>query len=79
VGACLLMRGEPRAAAARLKGYLEERPGNAAARRFYLGALFTAGDLTEIDATLAAWGAGLDASPEVVAARAELERRRRAP
>ncbi len=79
VGACLLMRGEPRAAADRLKSYLEERPGNAAARRFYLGALFTAGDLAGIDATLAAWGPGLDASPEVVAARAELERRRRAP
>ena len=44
-----------------------------------LGALFTAGDLAGIDATLAAWGPGLDASPEVVAARAELERRRRAP
>lgn len=81
LGAWLLIHGQPARAAEVVGPYVKSSPGEEAARRQYLAALFATGRLEQIQHWLDVWSPMFPGASDLAEARAELSRRRgsRAP
>lgn len=79
VAQCYIGMGKPRRAIPPLRRYTSEHLSDQGARVALISALFETNDVDGVEQTLDAWGPDLAAQPDVIGARREIERRRKAP